>query len=203
MGVKPIDYENMSDEGLMDLVIDQDHKAFCLLVRRHTKMFYAAAYRSCGNQDAAEDIVQEAFLKLWSRPEIWDPSRGAKFTTWFYRVVSNKAIDYTRKVKKTKGTEAFERISDDMDNALDVLQREEQEALVEAAIQALPARQKEALNLCFYEGRSNKEAAQMLQVSVKGLESLLMRAKAGVRNSLVRHGVLSDAEMRKEAGNAR
>lgn len=199
MGVTPIEYNELSDESLMDLVVKADHEAFSVLVTRYTKMFYAAAYRSCGNQDAAEDIVQDAFLKLWRNPHIWDSSRGAKFSTWFYRVVTNQSIDYMRKQKNTKGSEALERISDERDSAHDEMERTEQEVMLESLIQALPDRQKTALNLCFYEGLSNKEAADIMSVSVKGLESLLMRAKSGLKDALMRQGIIEDKKMRKGA----
>lgn len=203
MGVSPIHYEELSDESLMDLVVKSDHEAFSVIVTRYTKMFYVAAYRSCGSQDMAEDIVQDAFLKLWKRPEIWDASRGAKFTTWFYRVVTNQAIDHMRKVKNTKGSDVLDRMTDQGESALDLLERSQQENFLESAVQSLPERQKTALNLCFYEGLSNKEAAEVMEVSVKGLESLLMRAKAGLKAVLIRQGVLDEGENMKEVVHGR
>lgn len=203
MGALPIDYTEYSDESLMDLVVKADHEAFSALVTRYTKMFYAAAYRSCGDQEAAEDIVQDAFLKLWNKPQIWDSSRGAKFSTWFYRVVTNQAIDYMRKQKNTKGSDALERITDDKESAQDSMERSEQENLLEDAIQSLPERQKTALNLCFYEGLSNKDAAGIMGVSVKGVESLLMRAKSGLKDALKRSGMLDDEDDFREVSNGR
>ncbi len=161
-----------------------DHKAFSVLVSRHTRMFYAAAYRMYPNQDVAEDIVQEAFLKLWQRPEIWKSDKKAKFTTWFYRIVTNLAIDYARRNKKTKGSDGLERIIDNGKSVQDIMEADYQAIVVEQAVQQLPERQKIALNLCFYEGLSNKEAAEIMDIGVKALESLLMRAKAGLRDNL-------------------
>lgn len=188
--------ENLSDEELMVRVQDADHSAFSILVTRHTRMFYAAAYRMYPYQDEAEDIVQEAFMKLWNRPEIWKADKGAKFTTWFYRVVTNQAIDFARKIKNTKGSEVLDRITDKTANQQEVMEQTQQEQMLEDAIQELPERQKLALNLCFYEGLSNKEAAEIMEVGVKALESLLMRAKAGLKDVLVRQGSLGDEEKR-------
>lgn len=188
--------ENLSDEELMVRVQDADHSAFSVLVTRHTRMFYAAAYRMYPYQDEAEDIVQEAFMKLWNRPEIWKADKGAKFTTWFYRVVTNQAIDFARKIKNTKGSETLDRITDKTANQQEVMEQTQQEQMLEDAIQELPERQKLALNLCFYEGLSNKEAAEIMEVGVKALESLLMRAKAGLKDILVRQGNLGDEEKR-------
>lgn len=185
------DIENIDDEGLMTLIQKRDHEAFTQLVKRYTRMFYAAAYRMCSDQDMAEDIVQDALLKLWNNPDLWDSARGAKFSTWFYRVVTNQAIDAMRKIKNTKGSDVLERMSDDRDSQHEVLEDAEEQAIMEEVIQTLPERQKIALNLCFYEGLSNKEAAEILGVGVKGLESLLMRAKAGLRDELMRRGILA------------
>ena len=166
----------VSDESLVVRICDGDHRAFALLVERHTPMFYKAAYRICGNDCDAQDSIQDAFLKLWQRPYTFDSKKGVKFTTWFYRVVTNIAIDRARKYKP-HNTDALETIADNttlQDEALNEMQKQTE---LEAAIQKLPERQKLALNLCVYEELSQKEAAHVLNIRIKALESLLMRAK--------------------------
>ncbi len=195
------DLSNITDEDLMARVRNADHEAFAVLVNRHTEMFYSAAYRMCGHQNDAEDIVQDAFLKLWNNPKLWDASRGAKFTTWFYRVVTNQAIDFIRKKKHKFGGDLPDHVECDRDNQQDIMESEEQNEIIEQVIQSLPDRQKIALNLCFYEGLTNKDAAEIMGVGVKALESLLMRAKAGVRDRLCRRGVLY--EDGKKAGEVK
>ncbi|MFK7839835.1 MAG: sigma-70 family RNA polymerase sigma factor [Bdellovibrionales bacterium] len=172
-----VDLSSKNDESLVALVCTGDHQAFAILVERHTKMFFAAAYRVCGNPDEAEDIVQDAFLKLWRKPETFDASKGVKFTTWFYRVVTNVGIDAMRKKKPQANAEVIDFMADQADLADEAMALNQEKTALEDAIQDLPERQKMALNLCFYEGLSNKEAAEMLGVGVKALESLLMRAK--------------------------
>ncbi len=187
MAGKP-DYVNEDDESLMVYIRNGDHEAFAALVTRHSRMFYAAAYRMCSHQEEAEDIVQDAFLKLWKNPERWDPENGAKFTTWFYRVVTNQALDHVRKKKPFSKSDILDKFEDDRPDQLESLEESRLQGDLEEAIQALPDRQKAALNLCFYEGLSNKEAAEILGVGVKALESLLMRAKSGLRDELARAG---------------
>lgn len=174
----------------MVLVLQGEHQAFAHLVRRHTKRFFGAAYRVVANVSEAEDIVQEAFLKLWDKPERWDASKGAKFTTWFYKVVTNTALDAVRKRKPQAGADVLDYMADGGDMIDEALVASEEAQAVEAAMQSLPERQKMALNLCFYEGLSNKEAAEVLDVGVKALESLLMRAKAALRDDLTRKGLM-------------
>jgi RNA polymerase sigma-70 factor, ECF subfamily len=189
--------EQDSDESLMERIVGGDHQAFAFLVRRHTQKFYAAAYRICGESYEAEDIVQDAFLKLWNKPDVWDKTRGAKFTTWFYRVVMNLAIDRKRKRKPNAGPDVLDMMADKSPRADEVMQTTQEQKQLERAIQTLPDRQKAALNLCFYEGLSNKEAAEVLGIGLKAVESLLMRAKAGLRDELTRQGVVSGYERNK------
>lgn len=181
-----------SDERLMLAVQAGDHQAFAVLVRRHTKRFYAAAYRMCADAALSEDAVQEAFLKLWDRPDSWDAGKGVKFTTWFYKVVTNAAVDHIRRRKTTGSSAALDILEDEraaQDNAMAARQEED---ILEDAIQALPERQRAAINLCVYEGLSHKEAAEALGVGVKALESLLSRAKAGLRDTLIREGIVEE-----------
>lgn len=176
-----VDLVTESDESLVALIQSGDHGAFATIVQRHTQMFFAAAYRMCGRQDESEDIVQEAFLKFWNKPDKFDASKGVKFTTWFYRVVTNLAIDHMRRKKSHAGDEVIAFMPDKAVFADEAMVVREEKAALESAIQDLPERQKVALNLCFYEGLSNKDAADILGIGVKALESLLMRAKKSLR----------------------
>lgn len=171
-----------------------DHQAFSILVHRHTDKFFGTAYRLCQHVQEAEDIVQEAFIKLWQAPDKYDSNRGAKFTTWFYRVVSNLALDTLRKRKPAKGSEVLDRLVEQGDSQEQSLQNLEEQELLEQAIEALPERQKLALNLCVYDGLSQKDAAEVMEINVKALESLLSRAKSGLRDTLTRQGIIKEQE---------
>lgn len=189
--------EKDTDESLMAQIKAANHEAFATLVRRHTERFYAVAYRTCYDQNMAEDVVQEAFLKLWNKPERWKAGKGAKFTTWFYRVVVNTAHDFGRKKRAEYGSDDLDIYADKSASAEAQMQNAQEQAQLETAIKTLPDRQKTALNLCFYDGVSNKEAAEIMGVGVKALESLLMRAKAALKDELIRAGVI-EAQMKKE-----
>lgn len=186
--------EELNDEGLMELILEQDHRAFSVLVTRRHQMFYAAAYRMLVNCEEAEDIVQDGFLKIWQKPQIWRAGKGAKFTTWFYKVIMNLCLDRLKKSKIIHVEMNEKLIAGGLSQDRE-LQLNEQEKALEDAIKSLPIKQKTALNLCVYEEISNKEAANIMGVSVKALESLLMRAKAGVRDYLLRQGILEQGEI--------
>jgi len=197
------DYESQTDESLMGRITSGDQQAFAVLVRRHTTLFFSAAYRMCGQTDEAEDIVQEAFLKLWDKPEGFDKTKGTKFTTWFYRVITNLAIDKNRRKKPMASPEILDVMADTTPHAETRMLEKEQNTALEHAIQALPERQKTALNLCFYEGLTNKEAADIMGVGLKALESLLIRAKKALQDDLTRSGFIQDHNKKGKTAHAR
>src|SRR5919109_2155630 len=85
------------DQELLAGIRDGSHDAFGILVRRHTERFYRLAYRYVQNREAAEDIVQDAFVKLWEDPGKWQPGRNTRFTTWFYRIVVNLCLGWRKR----------------------------------------------------------------------------------------------------------
>lgn len=184
--------ENSDDNMLMHGIKSGDHKSFAILVRRHSNRFYACAYRICLDQYEAEDAVQDAFLKLWNSPVSWDENKGAKFTTWFTRIVMNASYDRLRKKKNHKGEEALSIISDDRMDQESQMQNDAESKNVEQALKELPDRQRAAITLCFYEGHTNKEAAEILDIGVKALESLLMRGKKALKDHLIRAGMIEE-----------
>lgn len=187
--------ENLNDESLMELIQENDHRAFSILVERRAEMFYAAAYRMVINKQDAEDIVQEAFLKIWNKPLMWKKDKKAKFTTWFYKIVMNMCVDKLRKLaNENKAAVDLDIVSGDLNQEMEMVCDEEQKLLNEA-IKKLPENQLMAINLCFYEELTNKEAADVMGVNVKALESLLMRAKSKLKDILYREGILEQGDV--------
>lgn len=179
----PAAWPEKDDHELLALVQEGSGQAFSTLVERHTERFYRLAYRFLQNKAAAEDVVQDAFLKLWENPTIWQPDRNSKFTTWFYRVVVNLCLD----LRKKKGAVALDNtmeLTDDRESAVETLVRSEEQRVLEKEIAALPERQRAALNLCFDEGLSNQEAAEIMGLNLKALQSLIMRAKTTLKERM-------------------
>ncbi len=177
------EYDVTDDTALLARIRDGDRQAFATLVHRHTQRFYALAYRTLFNREAAEDIVQEVFLKVWDKPHLWQPDKGAAFTTWFYRVVLNMCHTHRREYRPLPLAEGFEPV-DTGPHADETLAARRRDTETELAILSLPHRQRDALNLCYFEGLSNREAAEIMGVRIKALESLLMRAKTTLRDRL-------------------
>ncbi len=171
------------DHELLALIQDGNGQAFAMLVERHTERFYRLAYRYLQSKAAAEDVVQDAFLKLWENPAIWQPEHNSKFTTWFYRVVVNLCLD----LRKRKGPVALDeeiQLIDDREPVDETMVKIQEQKALEREIAALPERQRMALNLCFDEGLSNQEAAAVMGVKLKALQSLVMRAKTTLKERM-------------------
>jgi RNA polymerase sigma-70 factor (ECF subfamily) len=179
----PAAWPDKDDFELLALVQQGSHPAFAELVKRHTERFYRLAFRYLQNREAAEDVVQDAFVKLWEEPARWQADKNSKFTTWFSRVVVNQCLDWKKPKRPVELTEDMPLI-DDRATADQALLRNEEQALLEKAIAALPERQRTALNLCFDEGLSNQEAAAAMGVNLKALQSLIMRAKTTLKERL-------------------
>lgn len=173
----------VADEFLIRLIQEGRHDAFAEIVNRHSKKFYRIAYRLVFNKDDAEDVVQEAFIKLWEKRLNWNPNKEAKFTTWFYKVVINLCIDHNRKKKPEPLSEEMPLIDKQQGHEAR-MQEMQKQVMLEHLIQELPERQQLALNLCFYEGISNQEAAEMIGVNLKALQSLIMRAKMTLKEKV-------------------
>jgi len=171
------------DHELLAVVQSGSHAAFSELVQRHNGRFYRLAFRYLQTKEAAEDVVQEAFLKLWENPSMWQADKNTKFTTWFYRIVVNLCLDWRKRKRPVELIDPLV-IVDERENADQTLQRHQEQKALEREIAALPERQRTALNLCFDEGLSNQDAAEIMGVNLKALQSLIMRAKATLKERM-------------------
>jgi len=177
--------DELTDPQLLHLIQDGDKSAFTDLVNRHANKFYRIAFRFLNNRDNSEDIVQDAFLKLWNNTGTWKPDFDAKFTTWFSRIVINLCLDMKKKNKNSFEFDDMVLAGGDELPDETVIKRQNTEIL-NKYLEELPDRQQIAINLCFYEGFSNREAAEIMEINIKALESLLVRAKSSLRNKLVK-----------------
>ncbi|MFV3129303.1 RNA polymerase sigma factor [Niveispirillum sp. KHB5.9] len=175
-----------TDEALVARVAAGDRRAYGLLVDRHLDRTVTIAHRILNNQADAEDVAQEAFLRLWRHADRFDPG-AARFSTWFYRVTTNLCLDRTRRPPMA----TLEAAGDPADPAMDQersLADRHTKAAVAAAVADLPDRLRAAVTLTYDGGLSNAEAAKALDVSVKALESLLVRARRALREKLAGWG---------------
>lgn len=176
-------YETMPDESLLDFIAAADEQAFAALLQRHHLRFYHTVFRWVLQAQDAEDIVQQAFLKLWSGKARFKAGKKAKFTTWFYRILYNQAMDALR-ARKNAFVELNEEIAPSDDNQEAELAAWQQQQTLRAALENLPENQRVAVQLFYFEALKQKDIAQIMGLSVKALESQLSRAKQSLREQL-------------------
>jgi RNA polymerase sigma-70 factor (ECF subfamily) len=172
-----------NDEALMARVARGDETAYRQLARRHLPVAVAVARRILGNSADAEDVAQDAMLRVWTNAPRWQPL--ALFRTWFRRVVVNLCLDRKRRAQWVD-LDAAGDITDPAADAGEQVERSERDALVQAAIARLPERQRVAIVLTYSEGLSNAEVADALDTSVSAVETLLVRGKQNLRRALAR-----------------
>ncbi len=170
-----------SDEALMARVAKGDQGAFRELARRHLPVMLGVARRILGNAAEAEDVAQEAMLRVWTQAPRWQPL--ALFRTWLSRVVVNLCLDRKRKAAWVE-LEAAGEIADPAPHAGEAAEAAERERLLAAAIAQLPERQRAAIVLSYTEGMSNAEVAEILDSTVSAVETLLVRGKQNLRRAL-------------------
>jgi RNA polymerase sigma-70 factor (ECF subfamily) len=184
--------QDESDDALMRRAGSGDKAAFAVLVRRHRARATAVAQRIVANRSDAEEIVQETFLRCWQKAPEWLPANDraagdaagrAQIGTWLYRVLVNLCLDRRRRPRPVE-IEAAAEVADDRANGFDVRAANETSRRVAAAMAALPDRQRAALALCYFAGLGNIEAAAALEISIGALESLLVRGRRALKESL-------------------
>jgi RNA polymerase sigma-70 factor (ECF subfamily) len=182
-GSEPARVPSEDDLLLMRIAAD-DRDAFARLVERHADRGFALALRILKNSDDAEDVVQDSFLKLWTHRKRMEIGR-AKFSTWLYRVITNRCIDLRRK-PAMDDIETAPEVADEAEDALSRLHRASMTSLLEAALSRLPDQQRVAVILSYHEAMSNAEIAEVMETTVMAVESLLKRGRQQLRKHLSR-----------------
>jgi RNA polymerase sigma-70 factor, ECF subfamily len=157
-------YLLLADEDLMALAGDGDAGAFAALYDRHSRASYSLAYRIMGERQAAEDLVQEAFLGVWRATGSYRAEKGS-VRTWILSIVHNRGIDQLRSAASRR------RVQDRVEATTSTTQpseafaetwRNSQREQVREALRILPAEQLKVLELAYYSGYTHREIADLL-----------------------------------------
>jgi RNA polymerase sigma-70 factor (ECF subfamily) len=176
---------------LVTKIKNADYNAFREFFEQYQHFVYNICYRMCGNRETAEDITQEVFIKIF---QAIGKFRGeAKLSSWIYRISVNTCLKKERR-KKLDYLLSFEFLFQDAkkfqilspeetpDQQLEI---SETENIVQQAIYKLPDRQKTALVLHRYESLSYQQIAEVMNISLSAVESLLYRAKENLTEILI------------------
>lgn len=159
-----------------------DEQIYQELLDQHISAVSQYATRLLGNTIDAEDIVQDTFVRVWTAARTWQPGK-ARVTTWIHRIAHNLCMDFFRKDKRALHDEVTHQLESDIDPMHDASNKDLRTQM-QAALSSLPVRQRNAIVLCHYQGLSNRDAAEIVGVSVDALESLMARGRRTLRNLL-------------------
>jgi RNA polymerase sigma-70 factor (ECF subfamily) len=164
-----VDLRTLADEDLMQLVRRNDARAFEIVYDRHSTAAFSLAYRMVGSRNAAEDVVQEAFVSLWRSGARYDRQRGS-VRTWVLGIVHNRAIDGLRRStvhdKRRASDEGIEERFAAKDRTDTEVARRDEAREVQLAISTLPDEQSKVIELAYFGGFSHSEIATMLETPI-------------------------------------
>jgi RNA polymerase sigma-70 factor (ECF subfamily) len=170
------------DVPLLRRIAAGEQAASTALVDRHLGRVVAVAWRMLGSRPEAEDVAQEAFLRVWQQAARWRPG-AARFSTWLHRVVVNLCLDRLRRRREVPLDTVGEAPSGDPHPGT-MLQQAAVTERVQAALGQLPERQRIAIVLCHFQELGNAETAAVMEIGVEAVESLLSRGRRKLRDLL-------------------
>ncbi|MEP5732307.1 MAG: RNA polymerase sigma factor [Sulfitobacter sp.] len=177
-----VDEKADAEAALLHRYAQGDEAAARMLAAQLTPRAFGHAVRVLGDHAEAEDVAQEAMMRLWRIASEWRTGE-AKVTTWLYRVVANLCTDRLRK-RRTTPLEDVDEPADGAPGAEAGLQQAARVDALQAALDTLPERQKQAVILRHIEGLANPEIATILDVGIEAVESLTARGKRGLKLAL-------------------
>lgn len=173
---------DVSDDALLVLYANGDRAAARALTLRLTPRVLAFAQRMLGNRAEAEDVAQEAMLRLWKVAGDWRQDQ-AKVSTWLYRVASNLCTDLLRR-RRSVPLDGIAEPEDRHPGVVAGMIEQDRAQALEAALAQLPERQRQAVILRHLDGFTNPEIAGMMDIGVEAVESLTARGKRSLAAAL-------------------
>ena len=181
-------YLLLADEELISLAQSGNAEAFAALYDRHSRSAYSLAYRMMGERQSAEDLVQDAFLKVWRSSGSYRADR-ASVRTWMLSVVHNRGVDQLRSTASRRRTQDRVEASapkSQPSEAFAETWRNSQRDQVREALKTLPAEQLKILELAYFSGYTHAEIAGLLDLplgTVKGRMRLGLKKVKGFFDS--------------------
>ena len=189
-----------TDEELVAAFQDGDASAFDQLVRRWDRRIHGAIYRVVGADEDARDLCQEAFLKAYRGLGTF--KREARFSSWLYQIALNVCRDRIRR-RRGKVSVSLDELDDSGDvrlrasapSPLELVEARDLSRMVETAMAALTADEREVIVLKEYQGLTFPEIAEALEVPLSTVKTRLYRGLAQLRHRLEREGIRGAAAL--------
>ena len=174
-----------SDEALFRQVQAGGRDAFAVLVERYRRRAFAVALRMLGRRQDAEDVVQQAFLRLYEARAQYHPRW--RLTTWFYRILTNACVDELRRRRPQVPLDDWDDAADDSPHRS--VETAERDRLLRGALSTVPVEARIVLTLYYGDGRTYREIGAIRGVSVNTVKTHLRRGRLALRKALQARGI--------------
>lgn len=185
----------MTEQELLQKLINRDNNAFRLLVEQYQQNVFSTCMGFLHHKEDAEDIAQDVFIEVYQSIDKF--RQESKLSTWLYRISVNKSLNHIKKNKKSKLLLSLENIFSEGSNEIrrnitnietdeDNLEKRENSLILHNAIESLGTNQKIAFTLNKYDELSYKQIAEIMDISVSSVESLIHRAKLNLQQKLIK-----------------
>lgn len=200
----PKDLQMLPDDALMREVAAGNTEALEMLYERHMRGCFGLAMKIVRDPSVAEEVVQDVFVKLWSKPGVFSPERG-KFTGWLLTLVHNRSVD---KLRRAKAGVAGSILPLDTESELGVTLADilpdpspgpeesawtgEKGRIVRQILEQLPLAQRQAITMAYFEGLTQKEIAERLHEPLGTIKTRTRSGLQQLRRILVRQGLIGE-----------
>ena len=189
----------MEEQDLLNKLKKGNEESFRLVVDKYQRLVLNSCYRFVLNRETAEDLTQEVFIEVYRSINMF---RGeSKISTWIYRIAISKSLDYLKSKKRKKrfvvlksltdsetSRNKFEQIPDNNNLGPQmIIENEDRIKILAAAVDKLPENQKIAFTLSKYDEMSYQEIAEVLDLTISSVESLIHRAKVNLKKKLYKY----------------
>ncbi len=165
------------DLGLIKRLQNQDSKALSIIYDRYSGALYGVILRICKDENMAQDLLQETFLKIWQKSNSYDSKKG-KFFTWSYRIAKNLTLNALRnpsKLIQNEDLSVYEN-KDSSEPELDLLQ-------LNGSLKRLEPHHQKALELIYFNGLTHREAHEEMNVPLGTFKSYIKQALKKLRET--------------------
>jgi RNA polymerase sigma-70 factor, ECF subfamily len=180
--------EKNLDNSLLRRIAAGDRAAFAEFYDRHSTLMFSVAVKILHDLTEAEDILQEAFVEIWTKAGKYDPKLG-KATSWVAILVRNRAVDKIRASERRKrlgqaaGTESSI-LSESHDAVNETIQGQEKAKLIQSVVRELPMEQRQAIELAYFSGLTQNEISERLHEPLGTIKARIRRGMLKLRDQL-------------------
>jgi RNA polymerase sigma-70 factor (ECF subfamily) len=184
------EHHQLDDAGLVRAIAAHDERALAEAYRRHADSCFGLARRVMLERALAEEVVQELFVRLWNRPELYDPARGS-LRSFLIAQTHGRSVDLLRAEtarRRREAREARERVMEPVDLDREIVNLTEAEA-VQIALAALPEAERTAIELAYFGGHTYREVAALLEQPEGTVKSRIRAGMLRLRAALTEAGI--------------